>query len=323
MSGCVSPPNLLPGDENVCSARVIRGQGLYSYWCTHDCPGTFASILNTRPDGTLGNNPANLPRIQSDMTSLFNSYLTINTFTDAINSSGFNAFQYTILNTCLDPRLPGICDPFLSTYCTSITADRITGSPILSDFCGCYVIDPVLADSGVPTACMPSCHRVSTVQPADQLPCNSNTCVINDVSINLARASVGNSSITFSQVCPGCAQSSCVCIISGVNVSQTLLDVGIGTQYSQLCGQNSQCLQLTGTGATSVPCASVNPNTLPIPKYSNKISIIVIVVVVIIAIIIIIALVATKFPNRKTTVPKTLVTYDVQPISVPVSSTYQ
>src|SRR5579871_5727455 len=317
-TACVSPPNLLPGDPDICSGRSLSGQNLYSYWCTHDCPGTFSTILNTKPDGSLGYNPARLPEVQADMTSLFNNYLNTNIFTDAVGDPGYNTFQFTILNTCLDKRLPGVCDSFLKNYCTSITSDRITSSPIQSDFCGCYVVDPVLLENGVPNSCMPSCHRVETVQPADQLPCNSNTCVINDVSITLTKASIGNSAITFSQVCPGCSQSSCVCIISGVNVSQTMLDVGIGTQYSQLCGENSMCLQLTGNGATSVPCSSVNPNTQPIPTFSSKISILIIIIVVIIGIIIILALIATKFPNRKTIVPKTLITYDVQPVSVPV-----
>lgn len=62
-------------------------------------------------------------------------------------------------------------------------------------------------------------------------------------------------SINFSNVCPACPNDTCTCIISGVDVNQTLSNVGIGTQFNNLCGPNSLCFSNNTWG----PCSPVPP----------------------------------------------------------------
>jgi len=277
MANCIPPYEPPLGDEGMCSS--LTGNALFNYWCNHDCPSTYSTILNTRSDGSVGYNAAQLPRVQGDITQLFQAYLTTNVITDSTTDPRYSPFQNTILGLCQNLDLPGGCDAYLkSNLCKGLSRDQITNSPVLADFCGCYApINTAYEKYAANPACDPLCHRASTVQRADPATgnfdiCSNTVCVIDDVSITVNRSQTG--SISFDQICGGCGgvgKDPCECIISGVDIQNILSELGVGTQFNQLCGSNSVCLQVGPNGVdTPVLCASVNPNNQPNPAFSTS-----------------------------------------------------
>lgn len=273
---------LLPlGDPFVCSGGALGGgpflgSALFGYWATHDCPSAYAAILNSSPEalgklstlnctagascvGGTGSatvfvqqyNPKELKTTQNFVSDLFATYNLTNQITADPSSPEYSPFQETLLQLCLDPRLPGACDAFLRNFCPGFTGI----DPVSVGFCGCYRKAPqsvAAADTNVPPQCSPLCHRAGTVQLADpntgQLQvCDPNVCVIDDVTVSLTASQIGGVNVV--NFCPGCGAGGkgCFCLISGVDVSQTMSQVGLGVNFKQYCGPNSVCIQGTKT----------------------------------------------------------------------------
>jgi len=294
MSCNLNPPPAPFEDELQCSGYNLSGGALFSYWEQNNCIGTLSTILGSNSDGTFSYNPNNLTRVQNDVNNLFCTYQNTNVITDSTTSPGFNSFQNTLLAMCLDSRLPGVCDQAMKQrVCSNQTRNTVSNSRVFADFCGCYVpINQSFIKYTENEACDPLCHRSSTVQlsnPAtgELLSCADNICVIDDINVNLNQSTVGG--ITFNQLCGGCVNSSspCECIISGVNVTNTMSQVGIGAQFNQLCGPNSVCLAIQGNNDIVVPCQTVNPNNLPIPNLYEGIPWIILLAIFIFIIIVI------------------------------------
>jgi hypothetical protein len=294
LMSCINALNRPIGDIGLCSGVTasnpmlsiqgpLAGSDLSLYWCQNDCPNSYIDLLYRQPDTTFALNSANLVIVQDYVASLFTSYQQTNIITDSVNSVGYSTFQNTLLNLCLNTTAPGICDQALTDLCTPLGFTGVSKSPILSNFCGCYVTDPRYIPYNVPIPCLPLCHRTSTIQKANPATlqnfiCQSNICVIDDATINLINS---DTTITFQQLCPGCGAtvpnsanpSICECIISGVNVTSTMQNAGLGTQFSQLCGSTgSLCLQDVNGTLTPIDCTKANPNAagppaLPITSY--------------------------------------------------------
>lgn len=284
--------------EAICAGTTLSGTALFAYFRANDCPAVFASILNTRPDGTSGYNPANLPQIQGDVKTLFNNYLTSNILTNNIADPRYNSFQNDLLQLCTDPRLPGVCEPFVQNYCKAYSRSTIGNSPILASLCGCYTTpDPNYSKYAGPE-CDPLCHRVNTIQRPNGvgsvLRCSNTVCVIDDVAINLEQ-SIVHGGVNISQICPGCQGNSlCVCIASSSDLSNLFTQAGIGNQFQQLCGTQSVCLQDTAAGPVSTPCANIVPTIAPVKENVSWIVIIIAIVVVIFVIILFLAIKYSK-----------------------------
>lgn len=282
--------------EQICAGTTLSGPALFTYFRANDCPAVFSTILNTQSDGTSGYNPANLPQVQADVQTLFTNYLTSNILTDNVNDPRYNSFQNDLLQLCTDPRLPGVCVPFIENYCKAYSRATISTSPILASFCGCYTTpDPDYSKYAGPE-CDPLCHRVTTVQRPNGvgsvLRCSDTVCVIDDVAINLEQSTVGGG-VNISQICPGCQGNSlCVCIASSPNLSNLFAQAGIGNQFQQLCGTQSVCLQDTATGPVTIPCANIVPS---VPPVKENISWVVIVIAVAVVVFVIILFLAIKY----------------------------
>lgn len=313
----------------------LYGRDLFSFWARNDCPGAYSAYLNSGKNGTLGYNPARLDPLQRDIVNLFAVYSVTNTITDQTDDPQYNSFQEKLLDLCLDPRLPGVCDKYLGYTCPG-SREEVMTSRIWSNFCGCYVPpDPSYVEANImqseeweqarcyPTeeqlpaeegkmsrSCDPLCHRASTVQKScantgSFLTCNQNICAIDEVSVNLARAEIGGG-VTFANICPGCnAGNGCICIISGVDVTDTLSSIGVGTQFKQLCGPKSVCLQLDSEGTIlSSDCDKINPGGPPVPFFRSWPSLAFLFFVAFVVVVIMIVFFATLGSNKpKTTGP--------------------
>jgi hypothetical protein len=104
------------------------------------------------------------------------------------------------------------------------------------------------------------CHLIGVTQLPDPHiageyeVCSSTVCVIDDVNINLVDTT-GNRTVV-SQICPNCTPTNpCTCIISGVNLNDTMEASGIGPIYQQICGPaNAQCFNTATGTAQAQPC---------------------------------------------------------------------
>lgn len=306
LGSCIPPSVIFPGDEVLCSTST--GASLLDYWCNNDCIATYSSLLNTAPDGSLGYNSSNLGRVQNDVSTLFSSYLQTYDITSSVTDPRYNPFQEVLLGMCRDPRLPGACDQFLSTqFCIGLSREEMGSDTTLAAFCGCYApADTLYLPYTEDKACDPLCHRAQTVQLADPGTgeierCSNSICVIDDVTINIANSTVGG--VNFTQICGGCGTTgasgatgppaTCECIISGVNLTETLSSIGVGNQFNQLCGPDSVCLQLGSDGsATPVPCSSIDPNP-SVPNFPTYIPTIFIVIAVVVILIVLFGMLAT------------------------------
>lgn len=302
VSGCFPS---VPGDENLCSGRGISGAALFQYWCDFDCVGTYQEILNTLPNNVQGYNPNELARVQADVAQLFQTYQQSNTITNNVQDPRFSPFQNTLLELCLDPALPGVCNSFLTTFCAPYTREALAQQPAILNFCGCYAPpDPVYGTSLPGFGCDPYCNRALTIQRANSATgalesCTASVCVISDVNINISESEIGGP-VNFANMCSTCSpptgsssSTGCICIISGDSVSGNLAQIGVGTQFSQLCGSNSICFE-DGVRVACGPAASAPP---PIPPTSSTPTIIFIAFIGIITLAILIALFAQHY-NR-------------------------
>lgn len=258
-----TPPEQRPiGDFDTCMGSQFHGQTLYDYWCQNDCPLAISQKLS----GTsFGYNSANLPAVQTGVQNLFQKYQTVNSFVDP-PGDGFDSFQFVIRDMCLDYRLPGVCDTALTEYCKGKSRDNL--SSIDADLCGCY-LDPeeglpipgTSTDCGSP--CDPVCHRVNTIKKAmadgTLCSCLASVCVINDIAISLANSTVSGG-VNITNLCPQCSLAfPCTCLISGVSINDTLINIGVGDQIHNFCApDNTSFYQKTHLGYHPIQSSQIN-----------------------------------------------------------------
>lgn len=272
MSGCVPPVHA----DNVTLERcagygIASGQAWFDYWSDDKCYSAMYGALYA--GSSVGLDAQGLTYTRCLMDKTFQRYLTTNTISES-GQGGYNNFQERLLRTCA--RLPGTCDVALqSRVCLpqdTETADqqraRYAASRPWLNFCGCYAPPP--SDSRLQpadSACDPLCARIGTIQRAtatgEAKRCQQDVCVINDVSITATSSEV-KGGVSFGQVCNFCSTGACTCIISSVNISSTLSDLAV-TNFGQVCGSNSVCLQGDALNPTAppvlVPCADAVTTT--------------------------------------------------------------
>lgn len=274
MQGCASPNS---NQQLVidCSGDQLSGQDLFTFWNTHPCIPAYSQAINTAANGTLLYNPSCQNSVRQEISALFTNYLSTNTFTDDVTDPAYNTFQNTLVELCTLPTLPGVCTDALTSFCAAYTRDQVVNSNVLTNLCGCYVSpDP---NTNLPAVCDALCNRATTSQVANNETgiidtCNENVCVISQVQINTINSQLGNNPVSFNNLCPECGVDSdnpCVCIISGINIGDTLGSVGITTNFNQFCGPNSQCVveDEAGNVISKGPCPTNNP--IPVNQYSS------------------------------------------------------
>lgn len=199
-----------------------------SVWCDVNCFAAYSREMNNA-NGLLTFSIQGQGNAQGSISQLLRTYTQTYTFTDDKTSSSYNPFQETILELCLDPTIPGGCDSFLQDYCPTVTDNN----NINTSLCGCYTDD---------NPCSATCVLISTVKKSDSkgnlIRCPGNVCVINDVTVNSINNNT-NGNVNIINICPGCIEGQCTCIINGDDVNQLVGSVGLTTNVKQYCGPNS------------------------------------------------------------------------------------
>lgn len=321
--------------EKCSGINISPGSELFNYWETHNCPGAYGQFINTATDGSFKYNPTNQARAQDLVVNLFNKYFITNSITDDVTSSSYNNFQNTLLDLCINPALPGICGKFLGGtgtnkgYCGGFTREDATYSPVLTNFCGCYVPpDPTYLKltispgctgttgcTGNP-ACDPLCHRALTSHKAvdetgEILTCPQNICVIDDIIINANESEV-QGGINFNTVCMGCGGAQggngCLCIVAGVNVSVTMANIGVGENFNQFCGTGSVCIVEDNEGniISEKSCQNVKFGQIPVEKPSFGVYWGILLIIIVVIILVIVISIAARINHPKVKYPTIL-----------------
>lgn len=243
--------------RDICAGKTGLGIGqLQTLWTGNlICWNAFDDLifqLNSRP----GYNASNFASLNEYFTYLMNYYLEQGYSITQPGDSQYNVFQQVLQTAC--SKYPGACDAFLSQWCkTNTNVDLASKNTGLMDFCGCYL--DYGTTFGLETQCQPLCHRVSTIKLPDlegsYLECNSNVCVIDNVSINAARTDNRQTNVSFTQVC-SCPEGLCKCIISNTNLYGLVGNVN----FNQACNSNSVCYTVSDNPnqpPIQIPCPTV------------------------------------------------------------------
>lgn len=240
-----------------------------------------------------------------------------------LDTSGVNQTQNGVLNMCNGDlsNAPGACDYYIRNILSknsNYTYDSMTGNPGIANWLGCYIAPPAneidvsysssssgdgvtpqsCADNYGSFPCYPMCRRYTSVHLYDPYGirvcvCNSNVCVIDNVSVNQNDSSVGNAQIT--QLCPSCTESNpCTCIISSNSLQDTISDAGLTTSFNQYCGEGGTCYNINDDGTlTQVPCQNYLNTGYNRSSYDTSIPVVVFIVGFILFGIVLISMFAT------------------------------
>lgn len=139
---------------------------------------------------------------------------------------------------------PGLCDPYLKSYCRNFPEDVVNTNPLLAKWCGCHMsndhYDRYVIDYGISKPCTPLCHLPGTIPSVgtngiDPLKCDRQVCMIDGLTIENINSRVGDVDIT--QVCSGCID--CACTIVDNTISTLESKVGKISIVNQCANSNS------------------------------------------------------------------------------------
>jgi hypothetical protein len=192
-----------------------------------------------------------------------------------------NLMSSTIFEIC--NLNPGLCQNALYSYCANVTTDDLIRNPSLLTYCGCYMPPEQYSKYTdlyhVDKQCAPTCNMSGVIPLADAsgtstLTCNQTTCIIDDVSINIASSIVGGTGtgISFNQICNSCSigGGTCSCLVTGSTIN--IIDSTVGSlNLSQQCtGSNACYSEVTQPDGTIVnQQVSCSSDSLTIDSYQK------------------------------------------------------
>jgi len=304
-----------------CRGDTANGQSWFNIWDDSACYNTYFDFIYTGEEGNQTFNEENWKESQEDFEQIFKKYLSTNTIT-VPGDDEYNEFQEVLRMSCTS--LPGVCDTSLKPFCQPYSREKIASDGGLINYCGCYAplpnIDSVRSVIEKDPECDPLCTRIDTI-PLDDgkgnvKQCTKDVCVIDDITIEATKSSIGGGEINFNQVCTTCKPGNCICIIAGVNVSETFKEAGGEVNFDQQCGTGSECLTIQPDGTDRVvdcKTAIENGNGGGTGSGNGGIPIWVWFIVAIVIIAVIVVILFLSFRGKKKD-PK--VTYIHSPISI-------
>jgi hypothetical protein len=203
--------------------------------------------------------------LSSMLTKYLNEGGSLAVQEDQSGDSQMNALFWKICNDT-----PGLCKLALDNMCSTVTIDQLVKNISLQPWCGCHLPkseNAVYTDLyQVNPECTPTCNQQGVIPlPSEDgisgKVCSQSSCIIDNVSIQLANSKVGGTGqgISFSQLCSNCgAHGVCNCTLRNLTFVGVNAQIG-SINISQQCGGNSQCYreQVSTDGTPShvpVPC---------------------------------------------------------------------
>ena len=204
------------------------------------------------------------------MTKMIKKYLDSGGDLVSIESSE-SSNELTDVITSICTNTPGLCNEALNSYCITVTNETLKRNPMLTKWCGCYMSQENYGKYtslyGIGRECTPTCNLKGVIQlPSEDSfgvkKCTQNLCVIDDISINIAKSEFTGEGINFSQICNSCTSetNSGVCNCNITNGNFNIINSQLGNlEISQNCGLDSLCTKeiVDSAGMTksvTVPC---------------------------------------------------------------------
>lgn len=176
------------------------------------------------------------------------------------------AFNQQLYQTCCS--YPGLCSVGLNQVCSSVNLTELKNET-LGRWCGCHMnsnyYDYYSEQYNIDKECTPMCTRYGTIREIDNTSnlakeCDSSVCIIDNVTLNMINSSA--SGIQFNQLCSGCTDSNCSCIVSGASVDVTNSTIGgYVIPVTQGCGQlscNAPNSSSVGPSLITTDCSNTN-----------------------------------------------------------------
>lgn len=189
-------------------------------------------------------------------------------------TQGYNTFQnFLYTNVCCP--YAGLCQAGLQKACSNYTAQRISINPSISQFCGCHLPTPEYEtysiNYNIPPECTPICNRSGVIPlvgiNAEPITCKQNICLIDNVTVNLINAQVGD--LNFNQLCGNCGDTQCSCVISNttIDISNSTIG-GRAIPVQNNCGSLTCSQTNTGLTGPSVVPIDCGDTTNPFTEYN-------------------------------------------------------
>lgn len=188
---------------------------------------------------------------------------------EPVTSDGL-AFSTQLFNIC--KSVPFLCEntqtnkQFLSNLCKGVTANQmLSDNNLLRQWCGCYLSPDVYRDQylDITIPCTPYCNSDTVIGLTDGTStstqqCSQNTCIIDDITINLIEDRGG--SISLGNLCSNCSKKdeTCSCEIGGNTITfinDKLNNVSGGNlNITTVCKDISNCYRTKDGARVKVPC---------------------------------------------------------------------
>lgn len=171
----------------------------------------------------------------------------------------FNSFVKQICT-----QTPGLCSQMLQQFCSSATADGMSRHVGTLPWCGCYMPDEQYQKYTdvyqINKECTPMCNNDIAIPLPDTVgtgrkTCTQSICIIDDVSINLARTRIGGGSsgvgINVANICNSCGSASavtgggtvisrCDCQLSNITLNAIDSQIGGSVNITNGC-RSTEC----------------------------------------------------------------------------------
>lgn len=295
------PSHPKSNEESLCigvdNGRILTNDEIYQVWQTIDCPNVFYNKMYPIGSGGVEFNQNGYNEVENDMRYLLSKYFNVGPDGHPLvipGQAGYTQFQDLLINTCNGANgngTNGVCTKVLPELCYACNREEIANNTNLLKLCGCF--SPDLDPNTYPDIekiCDPLCsqYQVSRFRDLDTgevLQCNSNVCVINNVSISATKSSVGQ--VNFTQSCPNCnPYEPCKCIVD-VTIASSYEQLGLDSvNFYQYCGENSVCIVIDNTTGVSkeVPCQD-NLTQITATEYHYKVGVTVWIILLILIIL--------------------------------------
>lgn len=196
------------------------------------------------PQGVC-NNYINNPALPADAKLVVHDYV-LQYVKDQPYNSQDPVYKNVIPYLCSRPNVFGVCDDVLNNFCSSYSRDDLEKDETLQVLCGCHLQpkDYPYSGWGIPSSCDSICLYENTIQNSSYQKCQSNSCIIDNVTVDIINSEVDNG-INFGQVCGSCGSHSgsrdgtnpvCECWLSGININDINSIIKGGINLQQSCG---------------------------------------------------------------------------------------
>lgn len=186
-----------------CFRAIVRSLTDAKICSEEELDNTLILEANTNADGFAWS--ANL------MEKVFNKFINEDAGGDFFSNSGDQSFKESLFEIC--SKIPSVCVSSLEKVCENETVQDLLTDPEKKKWCGCYLSEDQFrggVNDFISKECRSTCVGQNSIPVIGSngvpITCIQSICTITDADVEFY-SSTGEE-VTFSQLCPGCGESS-------------------------------------------------------------------------------------------------------------------